>query len=151
MTTNDPIRGAFETAYPSAVTDWHEGNQNYVRYANEFERWKAAAAREKAGRWQPIETAPKDGSHFLALIGGLPYEARFDEHGRFIRFIHTNVAPGAVWKIHQHDGREMREQHLPPEEPRYIATGMIWQNGFDVEPTCWSPLPAALKQEGAKS
>ncbi|MFA9286447.1 hypothetical protein ACCQ08_16785 [Comamonas sp. SY3] len=103
----------------------------------------------EADRWQPIETAPRDGTHFLALIGGLPYEARFDEQGRFIRFIHTNIAPGAVWKIHHQGGRELREQHLPPEEPRYVPTGMIWQNGFDFKPSHWAPLPVAPKQEGS--
>ena len=44
----------------------------------------------EAGRWQSIETAPKDGTNFLALIGDQPYEARFDERGRVVRFMHTN-------------------------------------------------------------
>ena len=150
--TTDPSREAFEKwarSLPDKPNLTREGTgYRYVYAECYWEAWQAAMAHKGAYCRQPIETAPKDGTHFLALIGGLPYEARFDEQGRFIRFIHTNIAPGAVWKIHHQGGRELREQLLPPEKPQHVPTGMIWQNGFDFKPTHWAPLPAAPLPQG---
>lgn len=110
MTTPDPSRAAFEQWYIEdaqslniSLRDWtrdelmraylerrQSGLYRSESANSEWKVWQAAMAHKGAECWQPIETAPKDGTNFLALIGDQPYEARFDERGRVVRFIHTN-------------------------------------------------------------
>lgn len=92
-------------------------------------------------QWQKIETAPRDGVHFYALIDGLPYLSYFDEFGRFIRITHTNHATGKAWVVHVIDGKELLELVNKGEPDNYQQSNLIWQSGFDHKPTHWMPLP----------
>lgn len=92
--------------------------------------------------WQPISTAPRNKVPFIALVGGLPYKAFFDEGGRFIRVTHTNkVGMGAEYRIHNINGTELRELIKKGAEPEYEVSQIIWSAGFNYEPTHWMPLP----------
>ncbi len=90
--------------------------------------------------WKPIETAPKDGSEFIALIGGLPYKARYDEIGRFIWYMHINRATGGSYLVHKIDGKRLLEE-IKAKEYDYQPSGCFWKRGMEDKPTHWMPLP----------
>lgn len=72
--------------------------------------------------WQPIETAPKDGSWFLSTRGGVPYVTSWDDgEGRFFTFNRSYEA--------------IREKY------EGIADA-VW------EPTHWQPIPKPPKDGG---
>lgn len=91
--------------------------------------------------WQLIETAPKGGTHFLALLGGLPYEAKYDEYDKFIWYTHSDHATGPVYRIHEIDGKRLLEETEPKGAPKFKITGLSWRTGFEKSPTHWAPLP----------
>ena len=74
--------------------------------------------------WQPIETAPKDGSSIMACFPRLgpvcPVKWNDDRHNR---------QPRPYWS---HDGSRILGLHYARDNP----------------PTHWRPLPAPAKQEG---
>jgi hypothetical protein len=79
--------------------------------------------------WQPIETAPRDGSE---LLGWFPYHARAD-------------TGGSVFVI-----RWNNERHHNKPKPHFSASGWAW-GVLDLrrhQPTHWMPLPA--RPESAK-
>src|SRR5690606_4654015 len=80
------------------------------------------AAREDG--WQPIETAPKDGTRVLLWFGwhDLPVVGDF-RHGRW-------------WSVHSLGG------NLPH------PNGMDWKEV--IEPSCWRPLPPPPVLESAR-
>lgn len=98
-------------------------------------------------QWLPIESAPRDGAYFYALIDGLPYCAFFDEYGRFIRVTHSNIAKGPTYQLHRIEGKELREMLSEAEPAFYVKVHMIWQAGFDHQPTDWMPLPQPPKEQ----
>lgn len=106
-----------------------------------------SAEYQRAPVWQPIETAPKDGTVFEALIDGLPYKAKYDEFDRFIFCMHSNLANGAAYKIHNIDGKRLLEE-IRPTGYDYQKSWTIWKKGFDHEATHWrheQPLPTEEK------
>ena len=92
-------------------------------------------------KWQPIETAPKDGKTFLALVGGLPYAAKYDKDGRFIWYWHSDQACGPTHLVHEIDGKRLLEEIKVQPPHDYQPSGHLWVNGFSGEPTHWMPLP----------
>ena len=76
---------------------------------------------QKRLEWQPIETAPKDGTQVLLLAKGPPECPRFQVQGAFIRRYTMPIR--GVWE----------------SVGRTIET-----------PTHWMPLPTLPKQEGGK-
>lgn len=100
--------------------------------------------------WQPIETAPRDGTRFLAGQGGEVYEARYDDnksprlcfrtHSLFTEEKHRIIS--AVM-----DGREVKakvETDTPWKET-FRHDWTYWTRGFDFKPTHWMPLPESPK------
>lgn len=87
------------------------------------------------GDWQPIETAPKDGTQFLAFGGGSPREA----------FIYDDVKD---WKQHiricwrvlfEAERLEDAGDGLFRKVPHVDDMG--WHGGIHFIPTHWRPLP----------
>jgi hypothetical protein len=84
---------------------------------------------------QPIETAPRDGTTFLALNqDGEFHVAMIDEHGRFCRRTHQQR-----WSqsFSIEDGRQI----LTSEHFHFDTHWSLWTKGYEFEPTHWSPLP----------
>ena len=77
--------------------------------------------------WQPIETAPKDGTHFIGWDGKRPFRCSAGKH--YVLYPHQDGGPTYrdVWNGHYYDS-------IMPENP-----------------THWQPLPppsgrAALRE-----
>lgn len=90
--------------------------------------------------WQPIETAPKDGTTFIAKIGGAIYGAYY-EGGNFCWIAHDNVAPGRSYKKVIIDGIEYQQELRAEAAPDYRPTAHVWIAGFEDKPTHWAALP----------
>ena len=102
-------------------------------------------------KWQPIDTAPRDGTPFLAKIGGLPYRARYDELGRFMWCWHRDTGTGPAYSIHKIDGKKLLEEIKPRDKPDYQPTWTLWTAGFDATPTHWASEPVdATPPEGER-
>lgn len=91
--------------------------------------------------WQLIETAPKDGSLFIAKIGGAIYAAYYDKDDRFCWVMHSNKASGRIYKKEIIDGVEFQKEITPEGEADYQPERKIWIRGFKDKPTHWIPLP----------
>lgn len=89
--------------------------------------------------WKPIETAPRDGTKFLALVGEAIYVAEYDGK-MFVWYSHSNKASGRHYKILQIDGVEYQKEITPAQEPNYQVCGHIYIRGFKDEPTMWTEL-----------
>lgn len=77
--------------------------------------------------WQPIETAPKDGTE---ILGWCPY--------------HGSAGRGSTWVI-----RWNEEKHTKKPRPYFDASGWVW-GVTDLrkhQPTHWMPLPAPPLKE----
>ncbi len=102
--------------------------------------------------WQPIETAPKDGTEFLAKQDGEIYHAKFQADGRFVFRTHT------LWEPREHrlikvkvevDGEGVDAQVLPNEGPvEFLHSWTYWTRGGNFWPTHWMPMPETLENEG---
>ena len=97
-----------------------EGDQIYSDFHQAANKARAALSEAKAGGWQPIETAPKDGTEMLLLFGNAEYIFG-KTHGRVRAACWTGSGASANWS-------------LP-----YFK---------DNPPTAWQPLPAPPAQRG---
>lgn len=91
-------------------------------------------------QWETIDSAPRDGSKFLTLIGGIIYLGKYDKHARFIWYMHLNRAPGSYYKVHEIDDKKLLEE-IKSREYDYQPSGVCWKRGFQDKPTHWMPLP----------
>jgi hypothetical protein len=96
---------------------------------------------KKSSNWLPFESAPKDGTPFLALIDGLPYKAEYHD-GRFVWYMHGNVSEGPIYKRcfdHSYDKKALYEI-VEAEEPNYKPQSYLWKRGMENKPTHWFKL-----------
>ena len=88
----------------------------------------APAAREG---WQPIETAPKDGTHIILSNGATVAEGWWEYQEPYIR-----------------EKRDIDGRYIDQEESDGFDGWLDCQGGMQPDPTQWMPLPAA--QPGAQ-
>jgi hypothetical protein len=103
----------------------------------------ARAAIAAMQEWQPIETAPRDGTPFVALNADLEcHVAKFDDDGRMCRrshqqrFAQTHIVRGD-------------DKILKDEQFSFDTSWSLWTRGYDFEPTHWQPLPSPPKAREA--
>lgn len=78
--------------------------------------------------WQPIATAPRDGSWILLAGGEVDYQWDYDEQPPMVvGFLHQGPLLGDLWMM------------------GYFESGYI---GEYENPTHWMPLPPSPEQEG---
>ena len=94
--------------------------------------------------WQPIKTAPKDGTPFIALNHDLEvWVAKYDVHGR-INFRTNERHEPRSFAIRNIDGMEyLREDKAFAEANEcWRNDWCIWTRLYEFDPTHWMPLPA---------
>jgi hypothetical protein len=88
-----------------------------------------------SGEWQPIETAPKDGTVFMALNeDGEIHVCKIDKIGRKLRRSHQQR-----WSQSFAHYDDMKV--LTKEEFHFDTYWSIWTKGYEFSPTHWIPLP----------
>lgn len=114
----DPMPDLGKAAYPAFESAWDDGAG---RIADAILADKAILERRHAEKlqWQPIETAPRDGSHILAYR--LPIGIRFT----------NNTNPPTV--VHWFDD---------PEQPGFYTSVNERAPEYPFNPTHWKPLDA---------
>lgn len=128
--TSEVIRLAREAGLV-LMCDMADGYIRDGKYANQLARLISLAKAEAlAEGWQPIETAPKDGTEVLLHGDGRT------TYGQW-------VAPSKMPRLHYQDG-------FAPEEvwDEFDPHWASWDGGFTDEhpPTHWRPLPPPPKE-----
>ena len=100
---------------------------------------------EQIQEWQPIGTAPKGKTRFIAKIGDAIYAAYYDDHDRFVWIAHSNKSCGRSYKKVVIDGVEYQQEIKPEGEANYQPEAKLWVRGFEDKPTHWLPLPKLNK------
>lgn len=98
--------------------------------------------------WRPFETAPKDGTQFLAFQDGEVYAARYTDD--------PGVPPRLVFRTHslfteekhriitaEMDGQKVKAKVEigQPWTETFRHDWTFWTRGFDFKPTMWAPMP----------
>ena len=99
--------------------------------------------------WQPIETAPRNETEFLAKQDGEIYHAKSIDD-RIVFRTHTLWEPRKYRRVKaKMDGKEVDALVLINEGPdEFVHSWTHWTRGFDFKPTHWMPLPETLENEG---
>lgn len=100
--------------------------------------------------WRPIETCPKDGTWFLGLIEGIPYQCKAFYNGDVLNYrwkMHTNMSEGQILRITKDEnGNEQRVQIKEANDPKYQPHTLAYKWGMNHIPTHWMPLPTPPKK-----
>jgi hypothetical protein len=103
--------------------------------------------------WQPIETAPKDGTRFIARQDGEIYEARYSKEMNLMFRIHAlRVESKHRIVAAEMDGKTVRAE-VPVEQPwpeTFRHDWCFWTRGFEFRPKHWMPLPSPPDLEGGQ-
>jgi len=95
--------------------------------------------------WQPIETAPKDESVFLALNKDTEiFAAKFlNSHGKIAYRTCQQSFPERHIKMRLADGEYgwVRDEEFAQENQCFMANWCLWQKMYEFAPTHWMPLP----------
>jgi hypothetical protein len=110
-----------------------------------------ASSNEKfrlAAEWQPIESAPKDGTPFLTLQNGEIYRAKYfiGDRPRIAFRTHTLRTPEQHRIIDaEMDGKRVKAKVAvgEPWAEEFRHDWCFWTRGFAFAPTHWMPLPLA--------
>lgn len=94
--------------------------------------------------WKPIETAPRDGTPFLAAQGQEVYMASWRDEGRALAFLQHSLRVESKHRVIwvELDGQKV-EAHVPIEKPwfeEYKHYWCYWTDGFEFKPTHWAPI-----------
>lgn len=106
------------------------------------------------GEWRPIETAPRDGTPFLATQGGEVYVAAYvGSEPRRIAFRTHQLRVESKRRVidAEMDGEPVKAE-VPVEQPwpeKFHHDWCYWTRGFDFKPTHWHHIdaPPSLHRE----
>lgn len=127
-----PVAGAVQRAccepapdHSGRTCDKPSGHADHWTYGGDTLTWAspAVAGAVPAPQWQPIETAPRDGTAFRAYAPSL-VDADFNPWGSVEAVYEGDRIIGAVWN----------------------GQSDIW-NTLPIEPTHWMPLPSPPRSE----
>ena len=122
----------------------------HVEASDLITRLQASEAREKALRealeWRPIETAPKDGTPFIALNHDLEvWVSRIDEHDR-LQFRTNGRHEPRSFEVKNINGEKwMKEdEEYANANEQWRNEWCLWSRLYEFKPTHWLPLPKPL-------
>ncbi len=104
---------------------------------------------EVMSKWKSIETAPKDGTKFIALIDGIPYAAMYvmnNGNANLQWWMHIDRAEGeSYYKSTDINGNEVRTMIKAKDKYDYKPSCLGYKLGMEVNPTHWIDLPEIPK------
>lgn len=83
--------------------------------------WQAALSQQPVGEWQPIETAPKDGTDILLRVGTRYFEGRWESIDDYPCWVSTHEddhpvcwTDGVCWSINESEEPSEQPTHWQP-------------------------------------
>lgn len=106
----------------------------------------------EASTWQPFDTAPRDGTIFLAM--------NHDREAWVATYITKEGPPRLAYRtngrreskryrIHEIDGKRLMEELESSES--WDSAWTYWSRGYEFKPTHWTPLPDAAHRRSLAS
>ena len=93
--------------------------------------------------WQSMESAPKDGTPFIALNHDREvWTARYDDQGR-LNYRTNSYHEPRRFEIIKHDGEELlrEDKDFAKRNECWRSDWTIWSRLYEFKPTHWMPLP----------
>lgn len=94
--------------------------------------------------WQTIDSAPRDGTPFLALNHDCEvWVARADREDpqRWV-FRKNELLEPRAFRVHHIGGKELLEQYDDGRREEWRSVWCYWTRGYKFSPTHWLVLPA---------
>ena len=109
----------------------HSDERNKRNILNEYENVKSLIRAKCSAGWQPIDTAPKDGTSVL-LCKAIDADGRLFDYKKDVSTAQVFVQVAAWWGA---------------EEGWIVYQSLICERRVHFDPTHWMPLPDAPKVE----